>query len=400
MERGWLGFEAFDADSHYYEPYDCFTRHIEDEFAERTVRAVKTDDGPARLFLGDAKLTFTKVNPGDWAAPPGALLGAFTERDGRVGFTQVDAVDAHEVPLFTDREARLAAMDEQGIAGAIILPTLGLLAEHEMRHDVPLLCASLRAFNRWIEDDWGYDHRDRIFAVPVLSLMDLGAAVAELERVLAAGARLVHLCPSPVGGRSPADPLFDPFWARVQEAGVPVVFHISNSGYNASAAAQWGEDPRNASHRMAPLQWFLGGSERPITDTLAALTLHNLFGRFPGVRVLSIENGSDWVPHFLKQLDKAQRLGGRGPMLGGALPDRASDMFREHAYVVPFPEEDPLPLVEVLGADHVLFGSDFPHPEGLPRPLEVLDGLRRCDDETRRKIMRENAFRLLRIGPG
>jgi predicted TIM-barrel fold metal-dependent hydrolase len=70
-----------------------------------------------------------------------------------------------------------------------------------------------------------------IFAVPMLSLLDISRAVAELNRVIKAGARLVHLCPGPAGGRPPADPLFDPFWAIAAESGVPVVFHLSNSGY-------------------------------------------------------------------------------------------------------------------------------------------------------------------------
>jgi hypothetical protein len=58
-----------------------------------------------------------------------------------------------------------------------------------------------------------------IFAVPMLSLLDISRAVAELNRVIKAGARLVHLCPGPAGGRSPADPLFDPFWVIADESG-------------------------------------------------------------------------------------------------------------------------------------------------------------------------------------
>ena len=116
-----------------------------------------------------------------------------------------------------------------------------------IRHDAELSGAVLRAFNRWLEDDWGYAYQDRIFAVPLLSLLDVDEAVRELERVLDAGARLVHLKCGPVEGRSPADPHFDAFWARVNEAKVPVVFHIGDAGYNELFGAAWGEDPTRRS---------------------------------------------------------------------------------------------------------------------------------------------------------
>nr|MDT0665421.1 amidohydrolase family protein [Micromonospora sp. DSM 115978] len=120
-----------------------------------------------------------------------------------------------------------------------MLPTLAVAVEQDMIDDVELTYASLRAFNRWLEEDWGYATEERIFAVPMLSLLDLDHAMAELRRVLDAGARLVHLRPGPVGGRSPAHPEFDPFWATLAEAGVSVVFHVSNSGYNLSYGALW-----------------------------------------------------------------------------------------------------------------------------------------------------------------
>jgi predicted TIM-barrel fold metal-dependent hydrolase len=112
----------------------------------------------------------------------------------------------------------------------------------------------------------------------------------------------------------------------------------------------------------------MSNTERPIVDTLLALTLHNLFGRHPGVRILSIENGSNWVKALFKMIDKAAALGRRGPMLGGELPARPSEALAEHLWVCPFPEEDVVELIDVLGAEHVLFGSDYPHPEGLAEP--------------------------------
>ncbi|HEY8527674.1 MAG TPA: amidohydrolase family protein [Acidimicrobiales bacterium] len=399
-----IDYPLIDADGHYYEPDDCFSRHIEARYRGATVRVERRGDGLGRVFVGDRR-TFMSVMPGDYASAPGALQGLFA---GEVsdGFTHREVVSAKDHPAFTDRAARLALMDEQGVEATVLLPTLAIAVEQDLYGDVDLTYASLRAFNRWLEEDWGYGADGRIFGVPLLSLLDLDRCLAELHRVVEAGARLVHLRPGPVGGpgtagaagapaRSPADPVYDPFWAAVAEAGVAVVFHVSNSGYNQAYGRLWSEDPGNPSHRQSPLQWALCNTERPIVDTLAALTLHNLFGRHPGVKVVSIENGSDWVRHLLKTVDKAAALGRRGPMLGGPLPPRPSEALAEHLWVSPFPEDDVVDLIDVLGADHVLFGSDYPHPEGLREPRDFVDRLAGCDPVTTRKVLRGNTAGLL-----
>jgi predicted TIM-barrel fold metal-dependent hydrolase len=388
-----MDYRLVDADEHYYEPDDCFSRHIESRFKDDTVRVERGGDGLGRIYL-QGKRTFMSVMPGDYASAPGALQGLFV---GGVadGFTHREVVRAKDHPEFTDRSARLALMDEQNVEAAIMLPTLGVAVEYEMRNDLALSYASLRAFNRWMEDDWGYGGDGRIFSVPMLSLLDIDQAMTELHRVIAAGARLVHLCPGPVGGRSPADPVFDPFWATVEEAGIPVAFHVSNSGYNHFYGTLWSEDGDNPSHQQSPLQWAICNTERPVVDTLIALTLHNLFGRFPGVRIVSIENGSNWLKPLFKTIDKAAALGRRGPMLGGKLPAKPSEALAEHLWVCPFPEDDVRGLIDIIGAEHVLFGSDYPHPEGLREPLDYADRLSGCDADVTRKVLRDNTGGLL-----
>jgi predicted TIM-barrel fold metal-dependent hydrolase len=388
-----MDYRLIDADAHYYEPDDCFSRHIETRFRDDTIRVERGPDGLGRIFLRGRR-TFMSVMPGDYASAPGALEGLFA---GEVadGFTHREVINAKDHPAFMQKPARLELLDEQGVEATILLPTLGVAVEYEMRDDVKLSYASLRAFNRWLEDDWGYGTDGRIFGVPMLSLLDLDHAMAELHRVLEAGARLVHLCPGPAGHRSPADPVFDPFWATVAEAGVPVVFHVSNSGYNHFYGTMWSEDPANPSHAQSPLQWALCNTERPVVDTLIALTLHNLFGRHPDLRIISIENGSSWLRPLFKTVDKAAALGRRGPMIGGRLPPRPSEALAEHLWVCPFPEDDVADLIDAIGADHVLFGSDYPHPEGLRAPRDFISRLSGCDADVTRKVLRDNTAQLL-----
>jgi predicted TIM-barrel fold metal-dependent hydrolase len=139
--------------------------------------------------------------------------------------------------------------------------------------------------------------------------------------------------------------------------------------------------------------------DRPIFDTMAALVLHNLFGRHPDLKVVSIENGSEWVPGLLKQMDKAAdaATAAGGLWLGGKVDGTPSDIFREHVYVCPFHEDNVDGLVKCLGAERVLFGSDYPHPEGIADPAAFTDCLEGLDESSVRAIMRDNTADLLRI---
>ncbi|HTR71621.1 MAG TPA: amidohydrolase family protein [Mycobacteriales bacterium] len=388
-----MDYPLIDADGHYYEPDDCFSRHIESRYKDQTVRVERGGDDLGRVYVRDNR-TFMSVMPGDYASAPGALQGLFV---GNVdeGFSHREVINARDYPAFTHREARLALMDEQGVEASIMLPTLAVAVEYDIEFDLDVLYASLRAFNRWLEEDWGYGADGRIFGVPMVSLMDADRAAAELQRLIEAGTRLVHVRPGPIGGRSAAHPDLDPFWALAAEAGIPVVFHVSNSGYNHVYGQLWGEDPNNPSHAQSPLQWALCNTERPVVDTMIALTLHNLFGRHPNIKVISIENGSSWLRPLMKTVDKAAALGRRGPMIGGPLSATPSADLVEHLWICPFPEDDVVDLIDVLGAEHVLFGSDYPHPEGLREPLDYVERMSGCDAETTRKVLRSNTAGLL-----
>jgi predicted TIM-barrel fold metal-dependent hydrolase len=387
-----LDYGTIDADNHYYETRDAFSRHIEARFADRTLRVEQDRDGEDRMILDNRPYTFSDPKF-DKTNPPGSLLADL--RDPNRG-SYADSFRAENMlRAYQDRDARLELMDAQGIDAGILLPSLAVCVEHPIRHDAELTDAVLRAFNRWLEDDWGYAYQDRIFGVPLLSLLDIDLACAELERVLAAGARMVHLKTGPVARRSPADPHFDPFWARVNEARIPVVFHIGDAGYNELFGAEWGEEPTPSVRRQSAFQWAFLHGDRPLMETLGALTYHNLFGRFPDVRIVSIENGSDWAGYLLHHLDKKKGMGRQGPWPGGYFRGRPSEILREHLWLTPYPEDDVPALVELMGDGHVLFGSDYPHPEGLAEPNHFADLLDGLDAAAVHRVMRDNTAALL-----
>lgn len=295
-------------------------------------------------------------------------------------------------PEYRDRDARIAKLDEQGLEAALLFPTQGVGLEQAMRRSAEVTHATLEAFNRWLADDWGFAYRGRLFAAPMLSLMDLDRAVRELEWALAQGARVVHVRPAPVpqpgGSCSPADPRFDPFWARVAEAGVTVAFHAGDSGYGHYAAA-W--EPKRG-----PMEAFRGyafgqvtQAGRAIYDTFASLIVHGVFRRHPRVRVASIENGSEWVSGLLAKLAKAY---GQMPW---EFTENPVDTFRRHCFVAPYYEDDIRALADEIGVNRVLMGSDWPHAEGIAEPMRFAEDLHGFSPDEVRQVMRDNARALV-----
>jgi predicted TIM-barrel fold metal-dependent hydrolase len=297
-------------------------------------------------------------------------------------------------PCYQDRDARLAKMDEQGLDAVVLFPTLGCGVEQALRHDVPATMASLHAFNRWLEDDWGYSYQDRIVAAPMISLADPVAAVGEIDRVLALGARVVHVRPAPVPsgqpkGRSLGDPVHDPVWARLAEARVPVAFHLGDSGYNAMLGAPWGGAEDFAPFRAPDMLGQILIGDRAIHDTMASMILHGVFTRHPDLQAMSIENGSDWVYPLLKGLKKQAN---RTPWV---FADDPLDTIRRHVSITPYYEEDIRRLADTIGIERVLFGSDWPHGEGLADPAAFVDELADFTPAERERIMRTNTATLI-----
>lgn len=397
---GQLTGRTFDADSHYYETTDCFERHMP---ADRKHRAFHLEviDGVERPVVDGRPVNV--FQPGgffkDEAGLPGSLRemmramksGAASGQGGHGGSSMSEPIH----PAALDRGARLATMDEQGIEATLMFPSTGVFVEPTFLGDADLLWDNFRALNRWIDEEWGLAADGRIVATPMISLIDRDAACDELDWALSRHARAVCLTAGPAAGRSPADPWFDPFWARMNEAGVVCCFHVADSAYNARLSPAWGEQTDPMGYEQSAFQWTHQFGDRPIMETVSALIYGNLFGRYPDVRVATVEFGSLWVDYLLKAMDKMVGMARGGPWPGGRLEDKPSEIFRRHVWVSPFHEEDVVGLAELIGADRVLFGSDWPHPEGLANPNDFADLLTTMSDGDTELIMRGNLESLL-----
>ncbi len=386
-----VDFKIFDADNHYYEATDAFTRHLDPKMIKRTMQWADID-GKTRLVVA-GKINRFIPNPTFAAvARPGALSDFFRAKPGegdmRAGLSVVEPIENR--PEYRNADARLKLMDEQNIEGTIMLPTLGVGMETALEHDPEALCAAFSAFNRWLLEDWGYNNQDRIFGAPYISLVDPAWAAAELEFLLANDARVVLMRPGPVavtGGRTtPGHSRHDAFWARLNESGVTLVIHGGDSSYQ-TYDQLWGMSGEVEAFRMDPLKPMLSAS--PIRDTMASIMTDKLFERFPNLRIATVETGSDWVEPFLKKLRNVSL------QMPGVFAQDPHELFMNHVWVSPFFEDDVYGLIEQVGPDRVLFGSDYPHVEGLAEPEAFAREIDRLGADDVRKIMRDNALALM-----
>ena len=294
---------------------------------------------------------------------------------------------------YRDRDARVAKLKEQGLDAALLFPTMGVGVEEALREDVPAMMATIRAFNRWLEEDWGFAYEGKLFGVPLIALSDPEEASREVEWCLSHGARMLHVRPAPVptatGYRSPGDTVFDAVWARIDEASVPVAMHLGDSGYQ-RWNARWSEAEEFEPFSSQPMHLgsMVSGS-RAIHDMVAKLIMDGVLHRFPKLRLVSVENGSDWLMILEKRLRKKAN---QSPHL---FPEPPTDTIRSRVFTTPYAEDDISALAERIGADNVLFGSDWPHGEGLAEPCsfrDLLGGLRETDVD---RIMRGNLADLI-----
>ena len=390
-----LPYLIFDADNHYYEAEDAFTRHLDPKMRRRCMdwAVVK---GRKELLVAGAVNRFIPNPTFNPVARPGCLDQYYRGKNPK-GHTIREAFGELE-PIhveYRDRDARLEVMTKQRIEKALYFPTLGVGMEEALKRDTEAVHCAFEAFNRWLLDDWGFSYQERIFAAPYISIMDRDRGIRELEWALENDARFVVMRPSFVynagGSRSPADPYYDPFWKLVNDSGVVVVYHGGESGYG-EYSKDWGEGGTTESFKASPFR-SITMAPKPPFDLFAALISHQLFQRFPNLRIASIEMGSFWVPWLFQSM---ARIYGQEPSYFAEDP---CETFRRHIWIAPFHEDDIGELRDLVGAENMVAGSDWPHAEGLADPTDYALDLADLSDKEIRLVMRENALGLSRRRP-
>jgi predicted TIM-barrel fold metal-dependent hydrolase len=389
-----LDFPVFDADNHLYETRDSFTRHL----PERYKGAIDYVDlhGRTKIMIRGTVSEYIPNPTFEVVARPGAQEEYF--RDGNPegkSYREIIGDPMRAIPAFREPGPRLELMNELGVDRALMFPTLASLLEERMRDDLELTHAAIHALNEWLYEEWTFNYEDRIFATPVITLPIVEKALEELEWVLERGAKTVLIRPAPVpgyrGSRSFGYAEFDPFWQAVEEADILVSMHSSDSGYTRYQNDWIGQANEMLPFRLDPFRAISVG-KRPMEDTMTAFLCHGVFSRFPKLRVASIESGGDWVAGFLDHVEDTHKK------MPHAFEEDPVAQFKSHVWISPFHEDNLELLIGTIGADHVLFGSDYPHPEGLAEPCSYLEHLPAgLADEDARKIMGGNLAGIMKV---
>ena len=387
------GMSIFDADNHFYEPPEALTRHLPAKYRSG-IQYVKLENGRTKLAVG-GKISEYIPNPTfDVVARPGAQ-----EEYYRVGNPEgksrreMFGEPIKSPPAFREPASRLELMNEQGIDRTLMFPTLASVIEQRMKDDPLFLHAAIHALNEWMYETWQFDYEGRIFSTPVITLPIVEKAIEELEWVVARGAKVVLIRPAPVPGfrgmRSFALPEFDPFWEKVVEHDVLVALHSSDSGYD--EISNWWEGTDQEMLPFQPAAFRMLSSWRPIEDAVSSLVAHGALTRFPTLKIAVVENGGSWVaPLQASMRDTFKKM----PQ---DFPEDPIEAMRRCIHISPFWEEDYGKLADLMGDDNILFGSDFPHPEGLADPVGFIDELSHLDDGLIRKIAGDNLGRLMNV---
>ncbi len=351
-----------DADGHVLEPGDVWERYLERAERRRAIRVRRGSDGRDFLEIDGrpARLTTPEMLGG---------FGGMGKPLEELAVATLSGRYAENAPAAaTDPAARLQRLDDDGLSHALLYPSLGLQWEAEVR-DPAYALAHCRAYNRWIEE-FCADSGGRLVPIAHLSLGDAAAAAGELRRAVRAGARGAFVLPFTLDGLPHGHPAHDPLWAAAQDLDVPIAIHTgvdpkARDMYRRFDELQW---PENLVSGIFYLQMMF---PQAVQQAFTTFFLFGTFDRFPRLRLVVLESGAGWLGYWMDRMDALYK----GPLrVTMELRELPSTYVRRQCWISADPDEGTLPLMmDYVGADRFVWGSDFPHSD---HDADYMDELR------------------------
>src|SRR3954453_9002868 len=298
------GIPVIDADNHFYETRDAFTKFLPDAY-KGAIKYVEVN-GRTKIAVRNVISDYIPNPTFDVVARPGAQEEYF--RNGNTqGKSRRDIFGEpmKAIPAFREPRARVEVMDELGIDRTLIFPTLASLLEERMRDAPELTHVVIHALNEWMHETWQFNYENRLYAAPVITLPIVEKAVEEIEWVAERGARVVLIRPAPgpgfKGPRSFALPEFDPVWEKIVEHDLLVAMHSSDSGYSRYYSEWLGSQTEMLPFKPDPFSPLPGW--RPVEDPPSSWVCHGALARFPTLKLAFVENGASWIAPLFKSLE-------------------------------------------------------------------------------------------------
>ncbi len=392
----------FDGDTHIQEDnFDFFKKYLPEEYQAEWLPLIRHGEHGYGIYIGETPVlpAMGEIAEDGSCPPPGKLKEWLAALSSGKEITE----RFMPTPDFYRCKERLEKLEEWNVDGSVLfigqfVGTLGVLGEMVGTHGAEGANAVLHAYNEYMLDEWSFNANDRIYSTPCIGLWDIDWAVKELKWAVENGARIIVMPMGPANGKAAADPIYDEFWQIVNDNEIVVSFHVSEANFMHSVIREFGELPmQNRRAGQTAWQWMFTYSEIPVMMTMASFIFLNFFERFPKIKMVSVENGCEWVPRFLYKMDKMRGMARNGFWPQGQMKERPSAVFKRHCFVVAYPEDDVKRVVDELGtADPILMGSDYPHAEGSPTPGDfVQEGCVGLTEAQLDAIMFTNGRRML-----
>jgi uncharacterized protein len=387
--RVYENLKVIDTDSHLSEPHDLWIKRAPANVRERVPQVRMLDGRKSWVIDGNKSI-------GIGANPSSTILKDGSKSLGR-RYENFQIEDVHRGSY--DAKARVAVLDKAGIWAQIVYPNiLGFGGQRSAKVDPALRLLCVQIYNDAMAE-FQEESSERLFPMALLPWWDVGLAVKEGERAAAMGLRGININSDPhVHKNEQGKPLpdlgdryWDPLWEMCCDRQLPINFHIGASEQSIDWYGDqgWPSLPKDERHGAGGSMLFFNNGR-----IMANIIYSGLLDRYPKLKFVSVESGVGWIPFFLESLEYQYKE----MVLDEPLARTPSEYFRRNFYACYWFEHDCLAgTIEAIGADNLMFETDFPHPTCLypvDRETYSLPGL---TQEERRKVLSTNAASLYRI---
>ena len=381
------GLCIIDADTHLTEPHDLWKSRAPKGYEDR-VPQVREKDGVLNWTIDETRVLARALASG--------VVAASGEKVPGTAFFGWSIDDVH--PAAYDVDARLAVMDQQHVWAQIVYPnSVGFGGQRFVASgDDTLRRLSVEIYNdamAELQEQSG----NRLFPMGIVPWWDMELVVPEVERIKQLGLRGLNTSSAPHDHGFPdlGDPHWDPLWEVATDLGLPINFHIgaSDSSMAWFGSVPWPSLNDNAKLGLGSAMMYLNNA-----GVIGNMIYSGVLERFPALQIVSVESGVGWIPFLLKALD--YQVGEMTPGSMDHLSMAPSEYFKRQIHACFWFERAGIDeAIESIGADHLMFETDFPHPTCLyPNMLDYADAaLQHVDDDATAGIMGLNAARLYNI---
>ena len=359
-----------DCDSHVMEPPDLWTDYLEEEYKSRAIR-IETIDGVETLIIGEQPILSGVL----------AGLGGANLPIGEVFAGSKKYMDGCP-PGSYDSKARTQLLDVWRVDYGVLFPTIGLLPFPT--DDLDLNSAYCRAYNNWQKET--FEDSKRVVPIAIVNWHDVEEASHELALRLKQGFKGVFVPPEVISGKRPGDAHFDPIWRLCEQADVPACLHVVVRFDGSSGSfGRWQESG------PGPIFSFGLGATGQLIPAMASFVIDGLYDRFPKLKVVSVEAGCGYAAYLMDRLDEKAKI--FNSLLPAPLDLKPSEYIQRNCYFVAEPEEKTIgAMLDLVGEDRILWGSDYPHIDSmLDAPDLIRQSVSELKPEQQDAVLGENA---------